>query len=416
MQGTSLRRLLAQSTVAEVVVVLGAAAALSIVSRTRTPVEFGLYAVTLRTVGLFQAPLLVGLGVSLPRILPVTSDERERSQSITAAVTIVATIGLTLALCSVLMGDLLVRTIFGSSAGKPELWALVLLLSGSLIHGVAYASSRGRLNFRTANIVLAVNLGLIPLASALITRGVVPLIACTGTGWLLVSLGSLRGQLVRPRALRQRVRMLISMGWRRVPGEFALFGLTAVPPLLVLHQTGVVEAGRVSLAMSVLTLAGTASAPFSAVILPHVSAWHGTAEQHRIGTLVRRVVLVVALTVPLTLIAQLAASFVVPFVFGPEARNAVPAVQLVLCAVPAYTTYVLLRSLIDGSTDRATTMNLACVAFAVFVVVAAGLEQVIGSDTTAVLLAAVFALWVLAILMLGVVRRLVMDMKVQIST
>jgi O-antigen/teichoic acid export membrane protein len=412
-QGTGFRRLLAQSMVAEIVVVLGSTATLSIVSRTRTPVDFGLYSVTLRTVGLFQAPLLVGLGVSLPRILPVTDDEQERSQIITAAVTIVAAISLTLAICSLLIGDPLARAVFGSPTRTSELWALVLLLSGSLIHGIAYASSRGRLNFRTANVVLAVNLGLIPLVAALITRGVVPLIACIAAGWLLFSLGSLARQLVRPRGLLRRIRMLISLGWRRVPGEFALFGLTAAPPLIVLHQAGVVEAGRVSLAMTLLTVAGTAVTPFSAVVLPHVSSWRGTVEQHRIAALVRRVVLVAALTVPLTALAELTAGFVVPFVFGPEARNAVPAVRLVLCAVPAYTTYVLLRSLIDGSTDKATTMHLACVAFAVFMVGAAGLSQAIRSETTAILLAAVLALWVLALLMLEAIRRLVVDMKLQ---
>lgn len=416
MQGTGLRRLLAQSMFAEIVVVLGATAALSIISRTRTPVDFGLYAVTLRTVGLFQAPLLVGMGVSLPRILPVTDDKQERSQIITAAVILVAAIGLTLAICSVLISDQLARAVFGSPTRTSELWALLLLMSGSLIHGLAYASSRGRLKFRTANVVLAVNLGVIPLVSALATRGVVPLIACIATGWLLVSLGSLTHQLVRPRGLLRRVRMLISLGWRRVPGEFALFGLTAAPPLLVLHRAGVVEAGRVSLAMTLLTLAGTAVAPFSAVVLPHVSSWLGTVEQHRIAALVRRAVLVAALTIPLTALAQMAAGFVVPVVFGPEARNSVPAVRLVLCAAPAYMTYVLLRSLIDGSTDKATTMNLASVAFAVFVVGAAGLDQVIGSETTAILLAAVLALWVLALLMLNAVRRLVIDMKAQIST
>src|SRR5664280_1885676 len=168
-QGTGFRRLLAQSMVAEVVVVLGATTTLSIVSRTRTPVEFGLYAVTLRTVGLLQAALLIGLGVNLPRILPVTDDEQERSQIITASVIIAAAVGLALAISALLLGNPLARAVFGSSTRTAELWALVLLLSGSLIHGLAYASSKGRLNFRRANVVLAVNLGLIPLFFALTT-------------------------------------------------------------------------------------------------------------------------------------------------------------------------------------------------------------------------------------------------------
>lgn len=415
-RGSNFRRLLAQSMVAEVVVVLGSTATLSIVSRTRTPVDFGLYAVTFRTVGLLQAPLLIGLGVTLPRILPLMDDEQERSQVITAAVTIVAAIGLTLATFSLLISGPLARVIFGSPIRTSELWALTLLLTGSLIHGLAYASSKGRLNFRTANVVLAVNAGLIPLFAAMATRGVVSLITCIAAGWVLFSLGSLKHQLVRPRDLRRRIGMLISLGWRRIPGEFALFGLTAAPPLVVLHQVGLVEAGQVSLAMTLLALAGTAAAPFSAVVLPHVSSWRGTGEGRRIATLVRRVVIVAAFTVPLTALGQLAAGFVVPFVFGSLGQSSVPDVRLVLLAVPAYTTYVLLRSVIDGLTHKATTMTLACVAFAVFVVGAVGFDQVLGSETTAILLAAVLAFWVLALLMLGTVRRLVVDMQAQILT
>jgi O-antigen/teichoic acid export membrane protein len=168
--------------------------------------------------------------------------------------------------------------------------------------------------------------------------------------------------------------------------------------------------------MTSLTLAGTAPAPFSATVLPHVSIWRGTVEEHRIATLVRQVIIVAAFTVPLTALGQLAAGFVVPFVFGSLGQSSVPDVRLVLFAVPAYTAYVLLRSVIDGLTHKATTMTMACVAFAVFVVGAAGFDQVLESETTAILLAAVLAFWVLALLILGTVRRLVVDMEAQILT
>jgi hypothetical protein len=234
--------------VAEVVVVHGATATLSIVSRTGKPVDFGLYTITFRTVGLLQAPRLIGLGVTLPHILPVTGDEQERSQIITAAVTIVAAIRLTLATFSLLISGPLACVIFGSPIRTSEFWALTLLLTGSLIHGLAYASSKGRLNFRTANVVLAVNLGLIPpvLGDGDPRCRFTGHMHCSGLGPLLTwfieaSVGASAGSPASHR--RAHLTRL-----RRIPGEFALFRLTAAPLLLVLHRVGLVETGQVSLA------------------------------------------------------------------------------------------------------------------------------------------------------------------------
>lgn len=110
---------------------------------------------------------------------------------------------------------------------------------------------------------------------------------------------------------------------------------------------------------------------------------------------------------------KLAPGLVVPHVFGPGVRNAVPTRRSVLFVVPEYTTHGLLGSLIDGSADRATDMDLGCVTLALLVLSATGLKNVIGPPT-GVDIATVRAPSVLALVKFGVVRRLIVDTKVQI--
>lgn len=405
--GGVFRRDLVTSMAAEVAAVAGAALALAVVTRTRTPFDFGLYSVAMRSVSLFLAPLLIGMGVTLPRILPLITEEGERRRYLMAALAIVALVGLTLVIVLLTSHRYVSLAIFGDPSRTPETVAVVAVLLGGLIYGVVYGYLRGGLLFTQANLLSALNLGAVPLVAALTTHGVAPLLLVTSVGWAIFALLFGARHMTWPAGLGGHIRELLVVGVRRVPGEFALFGLVAVPPLIVLHVQGVTAAGHASLALSMFTIAGTSVAPFSAVLLPHASKWLGEGDSARVASFVKRgLITLISVAAVCVALVELFASWLVPVVFGQASQPVVPAVRLIFLAAPAYAVFILFRSVIDGATARATTMNLTLVCFAIFALVMFGSSLVVRLTLLYVLGVTVVTMWLLATMVMVYVQRL----------
>lgn len=405
---------LALTACAEAGAILGAVVALAVVSRTRSPFDFGLYTVSLRVIALFHAPLLIGLGVTLPRLMARGREDRERADLLVGALAILAVVSACVLSATVVARSWLAGVVYGTAEQDRLIVAVAAMTCASALHGIVYAYMRGLLAFGRANLLSAVNLGVAPLIAALTTSGVMALVLTVSSIWTITSVVASASYLRAPRRLPATSARLVRLGWRRVPGEFALFGLVAVPPLLTRHYEGVVVAGQVSLAMTLLTLAGTAAAPFSFVLLPHVSGWLDRGEQQKLERLMRRTLLTLALLlIPGLVLVELALPLAVPAVFGESAASAVPIVRVLLLAAPAYVTYVTLRSLIDGSSEKATTMTYALIAFAAFVLTAYVLRLLLAEGLASLLVATVVGLWVLAVLVLHATWRMLQEMTMR---
>lgn len=404
---SSIAHALATSALADVVVVLGATAALSVMTHSRSPEDFGAYAVSLRVLSLLQAPLLLGLGITLPRVLPSLASRRDRSETLLAALFVISVVTGLLITVALLVGGPIGTWLFDGAEYSGLIVPLALLIGASLLQATAYAFLRGNMRFTLANTLTALCLGVVPLAAALKTSGVTQYLLTLAICWSALSFAVVIPEFVRPSRLLDRAYALVRVGIIRVPGEFALFGLTAVPPLAVSATEGVTEAGQVSLAMSILVLAGTAVHSFSAVLLPHVSQWIEFGDYARLRMTVRRAVgAILFVFIPAVVVGELMAPWIMPIVFGETGAAAVPAVQAMLIAAPAFATFMILRSVIDGSTAKATTMNFAIVAFLSFCVVWPILSAIGFPPQKAILASTIVAWWLLAVLVLASIRNL----------
>lgn len=325
------------------------------------PIGFGEYALSRRAVGLMYLPLVMGLGIAAPRYIAITragamGDYSESSFAIAAL-----TAGLLPLLFVVVLLNLApalgATIVFGTRSLAPLIPPATAALAGIALHGLVYAVYRGRSEMHFANLLQLVNVGLVPVGVFALGAGTAAsVLAATGTGWLVVSGIGLTHVLIRERAewrgfasMRQHLRILLRFGLPRVPGEFALVGLFAIPALIAVRTHGIVAAGQFSAALSVLTMASAAFAPVGVVLLPRASAQFATGDFDGLRRLVFKILAGgILLATAVVVVGEILIPLFIRWYFGPAFVSAIPVFRACLIGTIPYAIYILMRSILDA--------------------------------------------------------------------
>lgn len=361
-----MRAQLTWTIVTELVVMAASVLLLKLAAQLLGAVGFGEYTLSKRAIGLLYLPLVLGLGIAAPRYIAISragalSGYSSRSFTIAAL-----TAGVLPSLIVILLMNLGAGSasalLFGAASMTRLVPAVTIALGGLVIHGLVYAVFRGRGEMGLANSFQLLNNGIVPVAAFLLTRhDAAAVLTATGAAWIVTSSAAATIALVRTdsdeiagRSVMDHLRLLLRFGLPRVPGEFALVGLFALPALIALRAQGVVAAGQFSAGMSLLAIVSSAFAPVGLVILPRASAQAAMGDLEGLRRLVLRMLgggmsLVVAAVVAGELLIP-------PFVewyFGEAFVPAIPVFRICLLGAIPYVVYVLLRSILDAMDVRA---------------------------------------------------------------
>ncbi|HEU4878593.1 MAG TPA: hypothetical protein VFT21_04040, partial [Gemmatimonadaceae bacterium] len=265
--------------------------------------------------------------------------------------------------------------------GTTELAQLVppatIALAGIALHSLVYAVYRGRSEMKFANAMQLVNLGIVPLtAFRLAAHTAAAVLAATGIAWLIVSGIALLHVLYRERAdwrgfatMKRHLGVLLRYGLPRVPGEFALVGLFAIPTLLAVRSQGVVAAGQFSAALSILTTASGAFAPVGLVILPRASAQAATGDMAGLRRMVLKILGGgILLATAGVVIGELLIPPFVTWYFGEAFVPAIPVFRAVLLGAIPYAVYILMRSILDALDVKAVNSRNLIITLGVVVI------------------------------------------------
>ncbi len=325
------------------------------------PAGFGEYALSRRAIGLMYLPLVMGLGIAAPRYIAIARAGALEKYSESAFATATLTAGMVPAVVVALLLNVRpgwsAMLLFGTTSLSPLVPSASIALAGIALHSMVYAIYRGRSEMVFANLMQMLNLGLIPVSVFASGKETAEsIIAAMGTRWLLVSGIALlhvlyreRGQWAGMASVRAHLRVLLRFGLPRIPGEFALVGLFAIPSLIAVRAHGVVAAGQFSAALSVLAMASGAFAPVGLVLLPRASAQAATGDMQGLRRLVLRIlaggILLAAIGV------AVAEVLIPPFIrwyFGPAFVPAIPIFRICILGTIPYVVYILMRSILDA--------------------------------------------------------------------
>lgn len=372
---------LAWTIVAEFLVTLSGVLLLKFAASMLGPAGFGEYALGRRVIGLLYLPLIMGLGVAAPRYIAIARGGmlKEYAESSFAFATLAAGVlpAILVALMMNVVPDFTSRLIFGSAALTHLIAPASIALVGITLHSVVYAIHRGRSEMGYANALQLADLGLVPLGAFFFGhRTAAGVLATTGTAWLTISGAALLHLLYQERnnwhgsvSLRLHLTLLLRFGLPRVPGEFALVGLFALPSLIAVRTQGVVIAGQLSAAMSLLTIASGSFAPVGLVILPRASAQAAAGDIAGVRRLVLRILVGgVLLATGGVLAGELLLPWFIRWYFGPAFEAAVPVFQTCLLGAIPYVVYVLMRSILDALDVRPINARNLMIALALLIV------------------------------------------------
>ena len=321
--------------------------------------EFGGYTVARRLMSVAAFPLLLGLGIALPRAIArarTGADGEGESGAIGSAAVALTTISLLLFSGVVLLFPApLADLAFGTRGAEGLIVPTLVATIGLTLHTLGYAWHRGRTGWTTANLLQVGALALTPPVAVYAAEGSVALaLEFTGGVWSVVglvglALAALRSSRPTLGAIRAEGRELLRYGLPRVPGELALFGMLALPPVMVAHREGLAAAGFVSFALSLVQLVASALAPVGTLLLPVVSADAARGEWGRIRHTVDRMLLAgVGVAILLAAGVTLGAPEIIRLLLGEQYLAAAPLVRWIAPAAVPHAVYLVLRNPIDA--------------------------------------------------------------------
>ncbi len=375
-----MRAQLAWTIVTEAAVTVSAILLLKLAASLLGPTGFGEYALSRRAISLLYLPLVMGLGIAAPRYIAIARAGAMPGYTESAFATATLTIGLFPPLLAVLMlnvapgaGALL---LFGTTELSRLVPPTTMALAGIALHSMVYAVYRGRSEMRFANAMQLANLGVVPVAAFILTdHDAAAVLMATGSAWLAVSTIALFHVLYRERAwrgardIRRHLSILLRFGLPRVPGEFALVGLFAIPSLIALRAHGVIVAGQFSAAMSLLAIAAGAFAPIGLVILPRASAQAATGDLKSVRRIVVRLLVGGILLATAGVVAgELLIPPFIEWYFGAAFLPAIPVFRTCLLGAIPYVIYILMRNILDALDVKAVNSRNLLIALAMVVV------------------------------------------------
>ena len=370
---------------------------------------FGEYALSRRTLSLLLPLAALGIDIGITRYVSYASAERSPRAAgyAPAGLILMGAAVPILSVVLILFSTFWAQLFFGSRAYATTVISIPPVLVGGALHVIAYAYLRGLSRIQKANVLMAVNQALVPVLSIVFFgSSVSAILIAMGVGWTVVSLVPLARLPMTTAHLRERIRELARFGIPRVPGDVVQLLLFALPGILVAHAADIRVAGLVAFGVAGVSMIGSGLTPVSFVLLPLASRMFASGSVRQLRTEIIEVVgITMAGTLVLVVILEVFAGTIVRIYLGPAFSSGVDTLRLTLLGALPWAVYITLRSVIDARHVRPINAMNMVISFAGFLVLAVILRHVT-DDTTAAVLAFVFALYLLAALTMVQVNRI----------
>lgn len=375
--------------------------------------DFSEYALIRRTLSFILPAMLLGLGIGIPRYMAFSlkSANPESSDSFfRAGLIILLPFTLSFGVVLLLFKRFFAYLFFGNSAYAPFMAPMCLMLLGMVLSAAAYSYYRGRLRMGKANLLQMLNMAIVPVLALLLAKNLLQLFTMTGAAWTAVSaffiITIIKNSAPPQDDLPARIKTLLAYGLQRVPGDFGLAALLALPATFTAHLSGIQKAGSVAFGISLLNMAGSVFAPIGLILLPKASQLIASKNLDVLISYVRRVLAITfGLTAAGVLVFELFAGRIIELYLGRSYSDLLVVTRIIMAGSLAYTVYVSLRSIIDAYHFKAiNTLNIL-ISLSLFVVFS--LVVILRKENDLlIVIAFVLALGILGLLTLKVTRKI----------
>lgn len=319
---------------------------------------FSGYALSRRTISLIAPALLMGLAVGIPKYIAhgyADPNQNNPDAYFISALIILAPVVLIFCIFFNLFNGTFSFLFFGSSDYGFLILPITCMVTGNTLHTLCYSYFRGRLLMLRANLLQIINIGIIPPAIFfLFGKTLSSVLTVTGISWILVSLIfsiflPIRSVFCSLKKLVPYAKEIIGYSIMRVPGDFALSALLALPAILTAHIAGTKVGGYVAFGIVVFNMGGYFFAPISTILLPKASHMIAKSDYNALKyDLKRMLIFAICLTTLGVVILEIFTAQLIEIYLKKDFFETIVIVKIIAIAVIPYVVYILLRSIIDA--------------------------------------------------------------------
>jgi len=420
---------LGMTGLSSVLVAVAATIVISLVGKMLGPVLLGEYLLVRRMASWLQAVVVVPSGVALPRYVAVAADDSGAVRQSYFVSALLVGGGFAIALCLVLV--LWERPVSLLLFGDPALTSLALplglFLLGLAVHGAVFGFYQGLLSMGRACAMQICNLALFPVfvVALLYRQHSIPLIVVAMSILMIVCALLFAAPIVRGVRLgavlarvRTTSRELLSFGLSRTWGDFGLQAVLSLPAVVAAHYLPIRSVSFLLLGSSFLALVGAATLPLGTVLLSQVTrslAMQRTQELRVQLAYFIHALIELSVFVSIQLLALSGA--IVRIWVGEGFLAGLRVIQIVMLAVPFYSVYGGLRSVVDAAAVKAYNTRNIFISLAIFLALVCAFLAMENLSHLPLLeglaTAGVIAIATLACLTLGMMKRL-FDLRVEV--
>lgn len=323
--------------------------------------DFGLFNLAKRSASLAAYVLLFGLGISIPKFISgyrsIKDQEGENRIMLTGIIMVLflSLLGLLMAFYS---KGLLAAFLFGNRNLEAYVLPLMLNIIGITLSTFITAYYRGINNLWLFNLIQFVLQLTVLLIIIFFTLDPVKIIGWWGVTWITFSVILLGYYLFKQKGIFDKtvyskvsaeMKKLIRFGAPRIFGEFALFGIFAVPLIILSSRDELSSVALISVPISFFQLISAIFGFAGYVLLPHVSAGIANGNFSLVHKDIKKLEVIYLIgSLAVVIIMIFSAPFLTRVFFSADYLPTVPYTRLMCIGLIPYTFYLLYRNPLDA--------------------------------------------------------------------
>lgn len=322
----------------------------------QSSVNSEIFAVYKKTSSLLLVVFIAGMGVAIPKF--VLENDKEKSLLFFLIGFLFSIFITTIALFLFLVyPEYFGQILIGKDLLFKDILCLFSMIFSGIINGTIYSYFRGIYVINKANLLIIV-ISLIQISLVIFFKDIYTYIVVSASIIALVSLFFLFSytnffsQIKRIKINEfLKFKKIMSYGLLRVPGDFALEGLTSLPVILTTSALGIMMGGQMAYAMTVFGLILAVMSPINFIMLPKVSiAMNIEKDFEKAQKIIKQSAIII---LPLIMVTCIVLFFLADFISSYVFHSNEPLIlskyiRFICFAVLPYSVYSLLRSVIDA--------------------------------------------------------------------
>ena len=360
----------------QIIVLLSGLAVFKLAMTQFGDIGFSEFSIVKRNLTYLYTFILIGLGVAVPRYIAKeigVKSGNENTVFFSAFCIMIFSLVIT-AIILLLFQEKISFLLFGNQNYIRFLFPIFMSIVGLSLHSMAYSYYRGKMVFNYSNFLQIINMGFIPLSVFIFSENIEDVFLYTGLMMSSISLIVLTkiflSQSFKVSTVKTFIPKLFTYGLQRVPADFGLASLIALPAILSAHTEGILVAGYVAFSISLLSLSGQAVAPIGLIMLPKISYLLGEKNFVLIQYYVKKLfIFSVLIAIIGTTIYQLFAEEILHLYLGKVELDLIDISKNIIWGALFYPFYITMRSVVDAYYDRAYNTTSILTALVTFLLI-----------------------------------------------